>query len=595
MKKKKKNSIGILLNYAGGHKKLTILGCVLSGVSAVLGIVPYICIWFVARSVFTSMPDFKAAQGMIFYGWMALWFALGCAGLYYAALMCTHLAAFRTARNMRKAAAEHLVNVPLGYFVTSQSGKLRKQIDDNAGMTETLLAHELPDTVGAVVTPIAAIILLFIFDWRMGIICLIPIIISVFLLAKMMGGKNAKFFSRYQLAIEELSGEATEYVRGIPVVKVFQQTVYSFKSFYTSIMSYSKLATEYSMSCARPMTAFTTILNGTFLLLLPAGMIMGGAASNGWAVLVDLLFYILFTPLCAFMMNRLMYAGQAVMEADEAVRKLDIIMNVQPMKETANPKKAKDASVEFQHVTFSYPDAKTPALSDVSFFIPEGATVALVGPSGGGKSTAASMIPRFWDAQQGHVLVGGVDVKEMSSKELMEHVAFVFQDTHLFKASLMENIRAARPNASEKQVLAAAHAAQCDEILKKIPGGLNAIIGTKGIYLSGGEQQRIALARAILKDAPIVVLDEATAFTDPENEVLIQKAFETLTNGKTVLLIAHRLSTVQHADQILVIKEGKVAEYGTHTKLLSQEGIYEKMWREYQTSAQWKIGKEAQV
>ncbi len=593
MKEKKKSSIARLLCYADGHKKLTILGCMLSGISAVLTMAPYICIWFVAREVFAVMPNYEQAESAVQYGWYALWFSLASAAVYFAALMCTHLAAFRTAKNMRKAAAKHLLDVPLGYLNSSQSGKLRKQIDDNAGMTEQMLAHELPDLVGAVVTPIAVIIMLFIFDWRMGLLCLLPMIISMFLLTQMMGGKNAKFFSNYQRAIEDLSAEATEYVRGIPVVKVFQQTVYSFKTFYASIMRYSKLATDYALSCGKPMTGFTTVLNGTFLLLIPAGMLLCGAASDGWAVLVDLLFYILFTPLCAMMMMRIMYAGQAVMEADEAVRKLDEIMNVQPLPEAEHPERAKGSEIELRNVTFAYPAAKRPALQHVSFRVPEGKTVALVGPSGGGKTTAASLIPRFWDVQEGEVLVGGIDVRRLSTQDLMGKVSFVFQDTHLFKTSILENIRSARPEATREEVLKAAHAARCDDILEKLPRGLDTVIGTKGVYLSGGEQQRIALARAILKDAPIVILDEATAFADPENELLIQKAFESLTRGKTVLMIAHRLSTVQNADEIIVLKDGTAAERGTHDELLKKNGIYAAMWQDYQTSAKWKVGKEA--
>ena len=458
-----------------------------------------------------------------------------------------------------------------------------------------MLAHELPDLVGAVVTPVAAIILLFVFDWRMGILCLLPLILSVYLLMRMMGGNNAAFFSRYQKAIEDLSAEATEYVRGIPVVKVFQQTVYSFKSFYSSIMSYSKLATDYSMGCGKPMTAFTTVLNGTFLLLIPAGMLLCRAAFDGWAVLADLVFYILFTPLCSMMMSRIMYASQATMEADEAVRRLDEIMDVEPLPQSNRPRQAQGTDVELRHVSFTYPEADIPALTDVSLRVPAGKTVALVGPSGGGKSTVASLIPRFFDVQQGNVLIGGVDVRAMATEELMGKVSFVFQDTRLFKASLLENIRAARPEAALDQVLAAAHAAQCDDILEKFPEGLNTVVGTGGVYLSGGEQQRIALARAILKDAPIVVLDEATAFADPENELLIQKAFETLTRGKTVLMIAHRLSTVQNADEILVMSDGRVAERGNHEALLRREGVYAAMWRDYQTSARWKVGKGAAI
>ncbi|MDO4355182.1 MAG: ABC transporter ATP-binding protein [Clostridia bacterium] len=591
-REKQPNSLLRLLGYAGGHRKLTFLGCALSGVSAALSIAPYVFIWYIIRGVLVAMPDYAGATDLIDWGWLAVAFALTGAVIYFVALMCTHLAAFRTARNMRAAAATHLVDVPLGYFSANESGRLRKQIDDNAGMTETLLAHELPDAVGAIVTPLAAIALLFVFDWRMGLVSLIPIAIGGVLLNMMMGGKSAGFFGKYQIAIEDLSAEATEYVRGIPVVKVFQQTVRSFKSFYRSIMNYSKLATDYAMSCKLPMISFTTVLNSTFILLLPLGGALLSASSDGVGVLADIIFYILFTPFCAYMTNRLMYAGQAFMEADEAVRRLDQILSVQPLPEARSAGRMRDASVEFRDVTFTYPGASLPALKHVSFQAPAGATIALVGPSGGGKSTVASMIPRFWDAQEGQVRVGGTDVRQLSTDELMRHVAFVFQDARLFKASVLENIRAARPDATREQVRAAASAAQCDDILAKLPKGLDTVIGAKGVYLSGGEQQRIALARAILKDAPIVVLDEATAFADPENEVLIQRAFEALARGKTVVMIAHRLSTVVGADQILVLKDGEVVERGDHESLVGQNGLYRRMWRDYQTAALWKVGKE---
>lgn len=591
-KSKKKSSLSQLMDYAGSRKKLTILGCTLSGVAAVLSMAVYLCIWFVVRGIFKSMPDFTQAGSLVKFSWAAVIFAAVSTLIYLAALLCTHLAAFRTARNMREAAARHLMDLLLGYFSANQSGRLRKMIDDNAGMTETLLAHELPDLVGAIVTPIAAIVLLFLFDWRMGLICLIPMTVAMLLMKQMMGGENAGFFSRYQKAIEDLSVEATEYVRGIPVVKVFQQTVFSFKSFYSAIMSYRDMAVDYTLACRKPMTGFTTVLNGTFLLLIPAGMLICATASDGWTALANVLFYMMFTPFCALMLMRVMYASEASMQADEAVRKLDEIMEAQPLKEAERPMETKDNSVEFRDVTFTYPGTASPALSHVSFSVPEGATVALVGPSGGGKTTAASLIPRFWDAQEGRVLVGGADVRRLSSSELMNRVAFVFQDTRLFKTSLLENIRAARPDATVEQVKRAAHAAQCDDILAKFPGGLDTMVGTKGVYLSGGEQQRIALARAILKDAPIVVLDEATAFADPENEALIQKAFEALTKGKTVLMIAHRLSTVKNADQILVMENGKIAEKGTHRELTEKGGLYTRMWKDYQTSAQWKVGKE---
>jgi len=593
LKKKKRSNLSRLLEYAGGYKVFTIAGCALSGVSAVLSLLPYVFIWLVIRDVFAALPALSGASGITRYGWMAVLFAVISIVLYFAALMLTHLAAFRTARNMRQAAVAHIVDLPLGFFTGSQSGKLRKIIDSNADMTEGLLAHQLPDLVGAIVTPIAAVILLFVFDWRMGLLSLLPMILAVFLMTRMMGGKNADFFTRYQLALEDMSGHAVEYVRGIPVVKVFQQTVYSFKSFYQSIMSYKELAGGYAMSCLGPMDGYTTAIHGTFLLLIPAGMLLSASAPNGWATFLNMIFYLLFTPACAGMMDRVMFATEALMKAGEAVRKLDEILAEKPLAEPKKPKAPKDNSLEFQNVTFTYPGSSRPALTDVSFQIPQGATVALVGPSGGGKTTAANLIPRFWDADRGQVLVGGADVKEIGAERLMDKISFVFQDTHLFKASLLDNIRAARPDATREEALRAANAAQCGDIFEKLPDGIDTVIGRKGIYLSGGEQQRIALARAILKDAPIVVLDEATAFADPENEYQIQKAFEHLTRGKTVLMIAHRLSTVRDADQILVLSDGRLVEQGKHDGLLAQGGLYAAMWRDYQKSAQWKVTKEA--
>ena len=594
MKDRKQGSLSRIFRYAGGHRKLTLLGCLLSALSAVLGLVPYLCVWLVARTVLESWPDLSGVTGLGRLGWMAVWFAVGSIALYFAALMCTHISAFRTARNIRRAAMAHVLTLPLGFFTGSQSGRLRKLIDDNAGLTEDLLAHKLPDLAATVVTPVAAIIMLFLFDWRMGLLCLLTMALALLSMCLMMGGKNAGFFHRYQREIERMSGEAVEYVRGIPVVKMFQQTVYSFKAFYRAIQDYSDLASQYAMSCRVGQTCFLTAINGAFALLIPAALLLasGGAVR---VVLVNLIFYALFAPACGAMINRIMYMSEAVMEADEAVGRLDEILGQASMPEPETGKKPQGAAVAFDHVTFTYPGAERPALADVSFAVQPGQVVALVGPSGGGKTTAASLIPRFWDVDQGRVLVGGADVRELDSGALMEQVAFVFQDTHLFKQSLLENIRAARPAATREQVLAAAHAAQCDDILEKLPDGLDTEVGAKGVYLSGGEAQRIALARAILKDAPIVVLDEATAFADPENEQQIQAAFEVLTRNKTVLMIAHRLSTVQNADRILVLLDGKIVEQGRHGELLERGGVYAGMWADYQRSAQWKVGKEETV
>ena len=591
---KKQSNLSRLLMLAGGHKKLTFLGCALSGIAAVLGLIPYVCVWLAARDVLAVYPDVTGAPGIVRWGWMAVWFAAANILVYFAALMCTHIAAFRTARNMRHTGVAHILELPLGFFTGNQSGRLRKIIDDNAALTEDLLAHKLADLTAAVVTPIAAVILLFSFDWRMGLLCLLTMILAFVCMASMMGGKNAGFFHRYQREIEKMSAEAVEYVRGIPVVKVFQQTVYSFKAFYEAIQSYSDLASQYAMSCRNGQTSFLTCINGGFALLIPAALLLA-SGGNGWEVLADFIFYALFAPACGAMINRIMYASESVMEANEAMMKLDQILEQKPLEETANPKKPENETVSFEHVTFQYPGTEHPALKDVSFTAKEGTVTGLVGPSGGGKSTAASLIPRFWDVQNGHVRIGGVDVRDMASRELMKHVAFVFQDTKLFKVSLLENIRMSRPSATVEEVKAAAHAAQCDDILEKLPAGLDTVVGTKGVYLSGGEAQRIALARAILKDAPIVVLDEATAFADPENEALIQKAFGELTRGKTVLMIAHRLSTVRNADKILVIYKGSVREQGSHEELLAAGGLYAEMWSDYQKAAAWKVERGEEI
>ena len=589
MNQKKQSSLSRILSYAGGHKNLTLLGCILSALSAVLGLIPYVCVWLAARNVLEDWPGLNGALNLSHWGWMAVGTAIGSIILYFAALMSTQIAAFRTARNIRRTAMAHVMKLPLGFFTGNQSGRLRKLIDDNAGLTEDLLAHKLPDLAGTIVTPIAAIVMLFLFDWKMGLLCLLTMALALLSMCLMMGGKNAGFFHRYQKEIERMSGEAVEYVRGIPVVKMFQQTVYSFKAFYAAIKDYSGLASQYAMSCRVGQTCFLTFINGTFALLIPAALLL---ASGGdvRTVLVNFIFYALFAPACGQMINRIMYMSEAVMEANEAVGRLDEILGQKPMEEPKVQKRSINAAVSFHHVTFTYPGAKRPALDDVTFSVRPGQVTALVGPSGGGKTTAACLIPRFWDVDSGSVSVGGVDVREMDTKDLMEQVAFVFQDTRLFKESLLENIRAARPQASREEVLSAAHAAQCDDILEKLPHGLDTVVGTKGVYLSGGEQQRIALARAILKDAPIVVLDEATAFADPENEHQIQKAFETLTKNKTVLMIAHRLSTVQDADNILVLSDGKISEQGSHESLLAEKGVYAAMWEDYQRSAQWKVG-----
>ncbi|MFQ7513223.1 MAG: ABC transporter ATP-binding protein [Lachnospiraceae bacterium] len=596
MNKKKNAELSQMFKFAGNRHWLTIAGCVLAGISTVLSMIPFVCIWFVVRDIVNAMiqGDQSLAIASGHYAWLAVAFSLVSIFLYFLALCCSHLAAFRTATNMKKEAMHHIVMLPLGYFSQNASGRLRKIIDDNAGLTEGFLAHQLPDLTGAVVMPIAVIILLFVFDWRLGICCMVPLVISVFFLKKMMGGENANFMSGYMSALENMNKEAVEFVRGIPVVKVFQQTVYSFKNFRAAIEEYKKYASGYAICCRIPLTGFNVTLNGTFILLIPvAMMIFAGTSgqSDTQKLFFDFLFYSLFTPICTTMMNRIMFASEQLMAAKSAVSRIEAVLQEKPLEEAKAPKMPKDASVVFQDVSFTYPGAKKKALYHVSFEVPVGKTVALVGASGSGKSTAANLIPRFYDVQEGTVFVGGVDVRRIAKEDLMEEIAFVFQNTRLFNDTLLENIRAARPNATRTEVMKAAEAAQCGDIIKRLPKGLDTVVGNGGTYLSGGENQRIALARAILKDAPIIVLDEATAFADAENEHQIQLAFEGLTHGKTVLMIAHRLSTIQNADQILVFGDGNIIERGNHDELLKKNGVYASMWKEYQTQITWKVGK----
>ena len=596
MNNKKNAELSRMFEFAGNRHWLTIAGCILSGLSTVLSMIPFVCIWFVIRDILQAMiqGDISLASESGHYAWLAVAFSLLSILLYFLALCCSHLAAFRTATNMKKEAMHHIVTLPLGYFSQNASGRLRKIIDDNAGLTEGFLAHQLPDLTSAVVMPVAVIILLFLFDWRLGICCLVPLVISVFFLKKMMGGDNADFMSGYMTALETMNKEAVEFVRGIPVVKVFQQSVYSFKNFHAAIEEYKKYASGYAICCRIPLTGFNVTLNGTFILLIPAAMmILAGASgqADSQKLFLDFLFYSLFTPICTTMMNRIMFASEQLMAAKSAVSRIEAVLQEKPLKEPDSPEKPKDASVVFSDVCFTYPGADKKALDHVSFEVPAGKTIALVGASGSGKTTAASLIPRFYDVQEGSVCVGGVNVKNIAKDDLMKQIAFVFQNTRLFNDTLLENIRDARPEAAREEVMKAAEAAQCKDIIDRLPNGLDTMVGNGGTYLSGGENQRIALARAILKDAPIIVLDEETAFADAENEHQIQLAFEGLTRGKTVLMIAHRLSAVRDADEILVFDNGKIAEHGSHNELLKQNGVYASMWKEYQTQITWKVGK----
>ncbi len=593
MNQKKQNALAVLLGYAGSHRRLTCLGLGLSAVSMVCSMVPYICIWLAARDLIAAAPDWTRAQSITYYGWIAFAFAVGGILVYFAGLMCTHLAAFRTAANIRKQGMAHVMKAPLGYFDANASGLIRSRLDAAAADTETLLAHNLADIVGTITLFLSMLVLMFVFDWRMGAACLLAAVISILAMFSMMGGKNAGLMAEYQAAQDRMAKAGTEYVRGIPVVKIFQQTVYSFKAFQQAIEDYSTKAEHYQGDiCRVPQSINLTFTEGAFLFLVPVVLFLapGALASGHFAGFVtNFAFYAVFSAIISTALAKIMFAASGMMLANTALGRIQPVMDAPTLPTPEHPRMPRSNQVEFRDVSFTYDGAQVPALAHVSFTAEPGETVALVGPSGGGKTTAASLIPRFWDVDEGIVKVGGVDVRQIDPHVLMDQVAFVFQNNRLFKASILENVRAARPDVSREQVLDALEAAQCSDILEKLPQGLDTVIGTKGTYLSGGEAQRIALARAILKDAPIVVLDEATAFADPENEVLIQKAFARLTKGRTVIMIAHRLSTVVGADKILVLDGGRVVEQGTHQELAAAGGLYARMWSDYNQAIQWKM------
>ncbi|MBR3151979.1 MAG: ABC transporter ATP-binding protein [Erysipelotrichaceae bacterium] len=599
MKEKKQSSLSVLLNYAGNYKFLTFTGMLLSAVAMVLGMLPYVCIWLVLKELILAAPDWSSAAGITRYAWLAFAFAVFSIVVYFAALMCTHLSAFRTAANIRKQGIAHLMKTPLGFFSNNASGLLRNKLDSGAADTETLLAHNLADIIGTVVMFLTLIVLMIVFDWRMGLACMLACVVSIGALFSMMGGKNAQLMLEYQAAQDVMSKAGTEYVRGIPVVKVFQQTIYSFKAFEKAINDYSNKAEHYQADiCKVPQAVNLTATEGAFVFLIPVALLLGASAlrSNTFPEFVtNFAFYSVFAAVVSTALARIMFGASGLMMADTALQRIGQVMSAPELQVTKNPKIPASNSVEFDHVSFTYEGAARPALEDVTFKVANAETVALVGPSGGGKTTAASLIPRFWDVSSGSIKVGGVDVREIDPHVLMDKIAFVFQNDHLFKTSILENVRAARPQASEEEVREALHAAQCDDILAKLPDGIYTEVNSKGVFLSGGEQQRIALARAVLKDASIIVLDEATAFADPENEVLIQKALKTLTKNKTVIMIAHRLSTVVSADRILVLDAGRLIEEGTHPELLAAGGRYAQMWKEYNQAVSWKIGSEKEA
>ncbi|QOR36834.1 ABC transporter ATP-binding protein [Clostridium sp. 'deep sea'] len=588
-KEKKKHILTRFTPYMGNKKMLLPLSLVLSGISAILNIIPFVLVWYIIRNILSTASQSISFANVSSYAWLAFASAVAAVVIYFCSLLSSHLAAFRVEIGMQKIGMQKILSMPLGFFDKHASGKLRKIVNDGAATTHTFLAHQLPDMAGSLITPIILISLILIVDWRMGLASLIPIILGFITMRFMVNTKGKNFQKAYYDSLEEMSSESVEYIRGIPVVKTFGQTIFSFKRFYNSIIKYKEMVYAYTVLWQKPMSFYTIILQSTAFFLVPMAIFLVGRGDNLPLVLADFVFYLLIAPIFTTLLMKSMHFRQKTLIAEQAIDRLDNLLAYPSMSYINNSKKIKDYSLEFKDVVFSYEGSDKPAINKISFKLNEGQTIALVGASGGGKTTIARLATRFWDVDQGEVLLGGVNVKDISKKELMDNISFVFQSTKLFKGSLRDNIIFGKENASEEQINKAIDFSQSRNIVDALPDGLNTIIGSKGTYLSGGEQQRIALARAIVKNAPIVLLDEATAFTDPENEHLIQKALKELSRGKTTLMIAHRLTSVQNVDKILVINNGKIAEAGTHEELLSKGGIYKKMWHEYQKSVDWKI------
>lgn len=588
---KKQSNLSRLLGYAGSYKILTYMSWILSAVSAFAALVPFWYIWRILKEVLETAPDFAKAEHITRYGWLAVLFAVLSALIYVGGLMCSHLAAFRIATNIRIQLTHHIATLPLGSIEQFGSGRLRRIISETGGAAETYLAHQLPDKAKTLATTAGLLILLLVFDWRLGLLSLVPVALGFAIMAKMTGRRLQEKMTEYQNALADMSNEAVEYVRGIPVVKTFGQTVFSFRKFKNSIDRYSTWAIAYTKELRGPMMLYTLAINSVFVFLIAAGLIFTrGGVESGF--LLNLIFYIIITPVISLTLTKMMFQSENAMLVNDALKRFDTVLDMPSLSIGEAPKKPKDSSVELCDVTFSY-DGNKNALEHISLKIASGETVAFVGPSGGGKTTLASLVARFFDPQSGKVLIGGADVRDIKKEELMDTVSFVFQNSRLIKASIIDNVRLGKPDAADKEVMQALKAAQCMDIIEKLPEGVNTVVGTKGIYLSGGEQQRIAIARAILKNAPIIILDEATAFADPDNENKVQAAFTELAKGRTVIMIAHRLSTVVNADCIYVLKDGCLAESGTSRELMEADGLFSTMWQDYQQSIQWKVAKEA--
>lgn len=581
-----------LFEYADNYKYLTIASWVLATVSAFIALVPFYYIWRLIKEVIRVSPDFDRAQNLSAYGWCAVESAVLAMLIYMGGLICSHLAAFHVQATMRSRLMRHIMSLPLGSMDEDGSGKVRKIINESSAATETYLAHQLPDKCVATATPIGLVVLLLVFDWRLGLLSLIPVVLGFAIMSTMMGANMKKKMEEYQNALEEMSSEAVEYVRGIPVVKTFGQSVFSFKRFRDSIKKYEKWTIAYTKNLRIPMMGLTTAINSVFAILIAATFWLGGVKSGSadGTFLLNLMFYIIITPIITVTMTKMMYAGENVMIVEDALNRIDGLLEKKPLPQSVNPAKPQDASISFKNVSYRYDGASDDAIHNISLDIKSGEHIAFVGPSGGGKSTLAKLIARFADVNSGFIEIGGVNVKNIKASDLMNTVSFVFQDSKLLKMSIFDNVRMGNKNAMREEVIEALHNAQCDDIIEKLPGGIDTVIGSKGTYLSGGETQRIAIARAMLKNAPILILDEATAFADPDNEAKVQAAFSKLSEGKTVIMIAHRLSSVTEVDRIYVLKNGQICQSGTHENLLSQDGLYAHMWKEFNKSVSWKVG-----
>lgn len=592
--RKEKGVLGRLFQHMGMFKITMVIAIILSAVSSVINLYAFVCVYNVAKEIVQSLGNIHSLDQTYMgdKGWRAVFLILTSFGLYGMALLFSHITAFNTVAKLRIQIVRHIGNLPLGYHTTNPSGKQRKIIEKNSDNLETLIAHQIPDFAGAVALPVAFLVFMFVYDWRLSLICLIPILVGFGILYYMLKDESEGFAKQYQKSAEDISNAVTEYVRGIAVVKVFRQTANSFQRYKAAVKEYGDYLLKYALSMQNTDSAYHAAINGIFFFLIPGGIILFNAGSNPEKTVLSFLFFAVLIPTVVTILARIMNSSSNLMISQASLDAIDQILREKPLPETKTPQLPKGYDISLDHVSFSYEDAAGKALDDVSLDVPEGTITALVGESGGGKSTVANLIARFWDVDEGVIRVGGVDVREMDYKYWMEQVSIVFQDTNLFKMSIMENVAVFNPDASREDVLQALHLAQCDDILEKLPQGADTVIGTKGIYLSGGEMQRIALARAILKNAPVVLLDEATAFADAENEYLIQKALDELLRGKTVIMIAHRLSTIIHADQICVLERGKIVEKGTHRELMDLHGVYAGMYEEYQSSISWRIGEE---